>query len=417
MNATRLGLAALVAAWLMVLASFLAGSWGSGLASLGVVAVLASTRRPFLAPRPQVRREVEGAPVQGRVLTVTAQGNTPTEGLIEVDMPVPLGFTLIRQRREVGRGRFLVTQDLQAVAVGHVEWPPLTVRVTDRWGLAAEERQVPAPAPLTILPDPEWAIRGRRLGLKKAVQTTIRAPMASERSLEIERVRPYQVGDTMRDIDWKATARHQGLQVRERERHIPRPVTVVLDCGATMRVQRNDMKLLSASRVAYGVLSAAAGAGTPGHLVVAKADHCRSLPVRGLGQAESALREVLAASPPLSPRSPAEPKVDPTRVLHAVGNAPGLQVLVLDGEEDPDLAEDLMLHLKERGPVAVVLPASGAHLYRRHEARRQVLGALRRWRRHRRAVQQAGARLRIPVLVLRPGNEGEVLERVTRMLT
>ena len=416
MRATPLGTAVLVALWAGLGVAFALGAWGPGLAAVGAMGVLASTRRPFLPPRPDITRRVEGEPVQGAVLTVTTGGTAPTQGLLDVEAPLPLGVRLVRETRRVGRGSFEVVQEVQAQAVGQLAWPPVRLRATDRWGLAAEEREVAAPASVAVLPDSGWAIRGRRLGLKAPVSKTVRAPIASERALEIERVRPYLPGDPLRDIDWKATSRHKDLQVRERERHIPRPVTVVLDCGTGMRVQRHAMKLTSASRVAYGTLAAATGAGTLSHLVVVQERACRSVPVRGLGEAERALREVLAASPPLPPEQAGSEPPSAAQVLQAVGATPGLMLLVLDAEHEPAWVEELLLHLKRLGPVALAVPATGAHLYRRGEARGAVLRALRRWRRARKQVERACARLRVPCWVLRPGNEEEILGQVGRML-
>jgi len=416
MSATAFGLLVQAAAWLGLGAAFLLGRWGPALACFGVLAVLASTRRPFLPPKPDVARTVAGEPVQGGVLQVTVTGSAPTAGLVKVEAPVPMGLSLLRETRTVARGRFELTQELQAVAVGEAAWPKVELRFTDVWGLQAEVVEVDCPAPLTILPSPEWALRGRRLGLKHPVQITIKAPVASERSLEIDRVRPYAAGDPMRDIDWKSTARFQDLQLRERERHIPRPITVLLDCGPTMRVQRHDLKLLSAVRVAHGALAVASGAGTTSHLVSIHESGCQSRPVAGLRDAEVTLREILATCPPLRPEQSHHAAIPVDGVLHAVGKAPGLQLLIVDGEADPELAVELLPLLKLHGSLAIVLPATAAHLYRRREARGPVLPAMRRWRANRKRVQEAAAKLRVPVFLLRPGDEGEVLQRFGRLL-
>lgn len=416
MTTSALGTAAWTAAWVALGLAFLAGSWGAALGCVGLLGVLASTRRRLLPTTPDVRRTVAGPTTQGSVLTVTVSARAATDGLLDVEAPVPLGFTPIRETRTVERGSVVLAQDLQAVAVGDVRWPPVRLLATDPWGLEAQASEVDAAAPLTIVPDAEWALRGRRLGLSNPVQRTLKAPAASERSLEVERVRPYMEGDTLRDIDWKATSRHQQLQVRDRERHVPRPVTVVLDCGSSMRVQRQDLKLLSAVRVAHGVLAAAAGAGTRSQLVSLHDRRCARVAVAGLRDAGAALTHVLASSPPLTPAQSlrdAPPRAD---VLAAIGKVPGLMVLVLDGEVDPDWVLDLLPLLRDRGHLALVLPATGAHLYRRGEVNAEVLRSLRRWRANRRRVTKAAAALRIPCWVLRPGDEGAILGHVARML-
>lgn len=416
MTTTALGTAAWTAAWAALGLAFLAGSWGAALGCVGALGVLASTRRRLLPAEPRVTRRVSGPATQGSVLTSTVSAQAPTDGLLDVEAPVPIGLTRIRESRTVARGSVTLTQDLQAVAVGDVAWPPVRLLATDPWGLQAQATEADAAAPLAIVPDAEWALRGRRLGLSNPVQTTVKAPAASERSLEIERVRPYAHGDALRDIDWKATSRYQQLQVRERERHVPRPVTVVLDCGASMRVQRHDLKLLSAVRVAHGVLAAASGAGTASQLVSVHDRRCGRAAVSGLRDAGAALAQVLASAPPIPPGQSSRDPPARAEVLKAIGGSPGLMVLLLDGEADPDWVLELLPLLKDRGHLALVVPATGAHLYRRGDVDAEVLRSLRRWRANRRRVTRAAATLRVPCWVLRPGDEGAILGHVARLL-
>lgn len=416
MSATRLAVAAAAMAWILLGVAFLLGAWGMALGAVGLLAVLASTRRGLVPTRPDVVRTVRGEPRQGAIVHVAVEAHAATEGLVAVDSEVPLGFHLLSRRFRSDRGVGRLEQDLQAVALGDVAWPPVALEVTDPWGLSAQRLQVDAPAPLVIVPDAKWALHGRRLGQQHPVKATVRAILASERSLDIEAVRPYGPGDSLRDIDWKATSRLPGLFVKHRERHTPRPVTVVLDCSPGMRVQRQDSKLISAARVAYGALAAASGAGTTSRLVRLHEDGCDSRPVSGLNDAEVALAAILDAAKPLAPSDAAPTTATPGEVARIVADAPGLQVLIVDGELQPALAKDLLAMLRQRGPLVMVVPATGAHLYRRGEARGEVLQALRRWRKERDGLREAAARLHVPFIVLRPGNEAQALAHIGRMM-
>lgn len=416
MVSSPLSVAAQSAAWLGLGVAFLLGAWGPALGCVGLLAVLASTRRRFFAPaRPALARTVTGHQRQGALLTVVVEAKAPTSGLVDLEAPLPLGVNLVRETRTAERGRARVEQEVQPIAVGEVAWPPVQVRVTDAWGLESQVAAVDAPAPLTVLPDHAWALHGRRLGLRHPVRARVRAVQASERSLEIESVRQYTPGDSLRDIDWKATARHIDLHVKQRERHAPRPVTVVLDCGRSMRVQRHDSKLLSAARVAYGALSAASGAGTTSRLVRVGDAGCVRRTVGDGRDAEGALASVLDECAPLPAGQPIGAAVPPVQVAQAVAEGPGLQVLIVDAEVHADAAIELLGLLRLRGPVALVVPATGAHLYRQGEARGEVLAALRRWRRERDRVRAAANRLRVPFLVLRPGSELDALAHLGRM--
>lgn len=416
MSATRLAVAAAATAWTLLGVAFLLGAWGPALGAFGVLAVLASTRRRMVATRPDLKRTVTGEPRQGAILHVTVEARAATDGLVSLESEVPLGLHLLSQRHRSERGKGVLEQDLQAVAVGDVAWPPVALAVTDRWGLHSQRLQVDAPAPLVIVPDAKWALHGRRLGQRHPVKATIRAMLASERSLDLETIRPYGPSDSIRDIDWKATSRLQTIHVRQRERHVPRPVTVILDCSPGMRVQRQDSKLISAARVAYGALSAASGAGTTSRLVRLHEHGCETRQVTGINDAEVALAGILAASKPLKPSEAAPTTATPGEVARAVADAPGLQVLVFDGELHPQLGRDLLAILRLRGPLVLVVPATGSHLYRRGEARGEVLAALRRWRANRDELRKAAATLQVPFISLRPGSEAQALTHIGRML-
>lgn len=416
LHATPLGTLAWVATWTALAVAFLLGSWGMALAAVGVAGVLAGTRRRLLPARPAVERAAPATATQGALVRCTVTAQAPGPGLVAVDAPAPLGFTLVREERHVERGRVTVTQHLQPIATGAAQWPPVTVTVTDPWGMAGQTAIAVVAAPLTVLPDPRWALQGRRLGLANPVQATVKARLASERGLEVERVRDFMPGDSARDIDWKATSRMQQVQVRERERHRPRPVTVVLDCCLSMRVQRTDSKLLSAVRVAHGALAAAQGAGTSSQLVAVHEGRCLRRAVAGAGDAEAALTQTLASCPPVPAGQAGHGAPSAAQVAQAVADPAGLVVLLVDAETDPDFVLDLLPLLARRGQVAVAIPATGAHHYRRGEARGPVLSALRRWRANRRRVEEAARSLRMPCWTLRPGNEDQVLASIGRLL-
>ncbi|MHB8632536.1 MAG: DUF58 domain-containing protein [Thermoplasmatota archaeon] len=390
--------------------------WGGVAFGCGGVILVLSATQPPPSFRPGVTRRVEGEPFQGRTLRVFVSAEAGGDGLVTIEAPLPTGFVAVRQHLQAHRGIAFLVQEVQARTVGEVQWPPVEVSVTDPWGLQRTVTRMPAPAPFVVLPDPSWAVRGRRLGLSKTIQRTVRAPMASERSLEIERVRDAQPGDPLRDIDWKTTSRMGSLQTRERERHVPRPVHVVLDASAPMRIQRHDCKISSAARVAHGILAAAVGAGTSSSLVVVQEGGCTQRPVHGLGDGEAALLEALAACPPLDPEVATSRPIPAAPLAAALAGRPGLRVLIVDAEADPGFAVEALTVCSRSGPCALVMPATAAHMYVRSEARGRVRPAMRQWWKRRKRVELAARRLGVPTLVLRPDNTEETIARLTRLL-
>ncbi|NJW52824.1 DUF58 domain-containing protein [Salinimicrobium oceani] len=63
-------------------------------------------------------------------------------------------------------------------------------------------------------------------------------------TMEFEQIKDYVPGDDIRSINWKATAKQGGLMVNQYQDERSQPVYSVLDCGRTMKMPFNHLKLL-----------------------------------------------------------------------------------------------------------------------------------------------------------------------------
>ncbi|MDX1604004.1 MAG: DUF58 domain-containing protein [Salinimicrobium sediminis] len=72
-------------------------------------------------------------------------------------------------------------------------------------------------------------------------------------TMEFEQIRDYVLGDDVRSINWKATAKHGDLMVNQYQDERSQPVYSVIDTGRTMKMPFNHLKLLD-----YAVNSALA---------------------------------------------------------------------------------------------------------------------------------------------------------------
>lgn len=134
----------------------------------------------------------------------------------------------------------------------------VTVRSRGPLGLAARQASIPVPGRLRVLPEfasrrhlPSRLARLRELDGRSAVQVR-------GQGTEFDSLREYVVGDDVRSIDWRATARRGDVVVRTWRPERDRRVLIVLDAGRTSAVRVQDAPRVEASIEAALLLSALA---------------------------------------------------------------------------------------------------------------------------------------------------------------
>ncbi|GAA8852873.1 DUF58 domain-containing protein [Helicobacter pylori] len=111
---------------------------------------------------------------------------------------------------------------------GHHVIGPLSVRVTDPFGLATRSIAVPGQTSLVVLPRvlPLTPVRGVRAGGGGETSTSSRVTLQGEDDIG---VREYRIGDDLRRIHWRSTARTGETMVRQDEQPSRRRALVLLD--------------------------------------------------------------------------------------------------------------------------------------------------------------------------------------------
>jgi len=192
-------------------------------------------------------------------LTVTNPGRRRVRGLLRDAWPPSAGAAITRQHVDVppGERRRVVTR-LQPTRRGDRRAFRVTVRSIGPLGLAARQGSHVAPWTVRALPPfhsrrhlPSRLARLRELDGRAAV-------MLRGQGTEFDSLREYVVGDDVRSIDWRASARAADVMVRtwrpERDRHI----VVVLDTGRTSAGRVGDAPRLDAAMDAALLLAALA---------------------------------------------------------------------------------------------------------------------------------------------------------------
>jgi uncharacterized protein (DUF58 family) len=118
---------------------------------------------------------------------------------------------------------------------GRRRFGAVSVRYPSPLGLVARQEGVELPADVDVYPDVH-AARAlellRRQGRQDARLGSLRVRGGDT---EFERLRPYQVGDAIRHVDWRSSARRDDLTVRQFQAESNQNVVFALDVGRSMR--------------------------------------------------------------------------------------------------------------------------------------------------------------------------------------
>jgi uncharacterized protein (DUF58 family) len=263
------GRAALLALLLTVPVAFVARSWAAVLAFdaallalVGVDAWLAGSPRALALARSgdHTTRLGEQAEV---TLTVTNTGSRRVRGVLRDAWAPTAGVVVTRHAIDLAPGR--VTRFgsvLRPVRRGERRSDLVTVRSLGPLRLGGRQVSTAAPWAVRVLPGfpsrkhlPSRLARLRELDGRTAL-------MVRGQGTEFDSLREYVIGDDVRSIDWRASARASDVMVRTWRPERDRRVLLVLDTGRTSAARVGDGTRLDSSMDAaflLGALAAKAG--------------------------------------------------------------------------------------------------------------------------------------------------------------
>jgi uncharacterized protein (DUF58 family) len=289
-------LGALLAAW--SLTAVLA--WAAGLVVLVALDLALAGRIASV----RLRRE-PSAPVrlheQSETVLVLANTGRRTVRAVVRDAWVPSAGAAPRsQPVEVPAGeRRRVTTTLHPTRRGERRTGRVAIRSSGPLRIAARQRQVDVPGVLQVLP----AFGSRRflpekLSRLRQIDGAVLVRQRGQGS-EFDSLRTYVLGDDVRAIDWRATARSRDLVVRtwrpERDRHI----VLAIDTGRSAAARLGDEPRLDAALDASLLLGAIAA--RAGDRVALVAADVRVRARLGLAAGRDVLPRLVAALAPLEP--------------------------------------------------------------------------------------------------------------------
>lgn len=231
--ASLLPLPAVVAAW-----------WLAGGALLA--AALADAWQALRAPPLRLERQLPGVlPVElwhGVTLTVHNLGARPLRLELFDAYPTAWAMEGMPHACSVDGGAFAsLAYRVKPDRRGNAQFGQPHVRIATPWGLWQRTRRIGPRQEVKVFPD-----YSRLLG-QTLQATDRRAPAAGAirkrrrgEGTDFRQLREYRQGDSLRSIDWKATARQRKPIAREYQEERDQQVVFLLDCGRRMLAREHE---------------------------------------------------------------------------------------------------------------------------------------------------------------------------------
>lgn len=236
-----------------------AWAWVGGVVLLALLDALLAPRPTDVGVRRETARAVRLTESTSVKLTVTNLGQRRISGAVRDAWQPSAGATANRHRIALAPDESVTLETaLRPVRRGDRLADAVTVRLGGPLRLAGRQRSISAPATLRVLP--EFASRKHlpsRLRRLREIdgQTAVQLKGAGS---EFDSLREYVIGDDVRTIDWRSSARRAEVMVKTYRPERDRRLMVVLDTSRLAAARVGDAPRLDASIEATLLLSALA---------------------------------------------------------------------------------------------------------------------------------------------------------------
>ncbi|MFJ5257736.1 DUF58 domain-containing protein [Pseudomonas sp. NPDC088414] len=225
-------------------ATLLSINWGLLLALL-VLALIDALRLNKL-PSPLIQRQMPGSLALGRWSEVRLQLShdfiEPVAVEIFDHVPQGLSFENLPLAIELQPGQFsAVGYRLRPLKRGHFSFEHCEINLPSPFGLWTGKRLLAVSGEIRVYPDFAKLYGGQLLAVDNWLsQLGVRQRQRRGQGQEFHQLREFREGDSLRQIDWKATARQRTPIAREYEDERDQQIIFMLDCGRQMRSQDGE---------------------------------------------------------------------------------------------------------------------------------------------------------------------------------
>ncbi|CAN7665413.1 DUF58 domain-containing protein [Pseudomonas sp. GL-B-26] len=238
-------LGALRALEFAVPSSLLSINWGLLLALLAL-AVLDGVRLKRL-PSPRLQRQMPGSLALGRWgevrLEIKHDFEQPLTVQIFDHVPEGLSFENLPLSVELQPGQHSeIGYRLRPLKRGHFTFEHCEVNLPSPLGLWSDKRLLNVADNTRVYPDFARLYGGQLLAVDNWLsQLGVRQRQRRGLGMEFHQLREFREGDSLRQIDWKATARQRTPIAREYQDERDQQIIFMLDCGRRMRSQDDEL--------------------------------------------------------------------------------------------------------------------------------------------------------------------------------
>lgn len=250
-----LAVAAVSAAWLPGVVWLVAAGLGALAAAAGAEAAILARARVTAERAGRIALPLDEP--EEIELAVAVQARRPLRLVVRQVWPPLLEPAASEERRPVRPGELArLRLAVRGVERGSAPLPPPHAALTV-WGLVERRIALPLAGEVHVLPNLARVARLHRKLNRFALRGLgVRAAAKLGKGREFDRLRDYVEGDDLRDVAWKASARHRKLIVQEYRLDRSQDIVVCLDRGHRMaarvaRVTRLDHAIDAALLLAY----------------------------------------------------------------------------------------------------------------------------------------------------------------------
>jgi len=220
--------------------------WLGACAVLGV-ALAAETWQLLAAPAPHLEREAPESVAVGVWTEIEVRVTTEDDRSRQVEVfdkpPSHCQLRSLPQSATVPADRAVAFRyEMKATERGAHSFEPADLRWTGPLGLLRRQFESGPSEDFRVLPNFKAVARYVLLAVADKVgEIGIRHVRRRGTGMEFSHLREYRQGDRSRQIDWKASARHQKLISREYEDEKNQQLVFLLDCGRRMRARDEQL--------------------------------------------------------------------------------------------------------------------------------------------------------------------------------